>query len=285
MIKFKKTISILLEDESTTGIRYAAIPTWTGKAISCPRTKIRTLTDMSESKTPGVYFLFGIDEKSGQKAVYIGEAENVSKRLPDHIANKDFWNEVILLTDIDSNLTKSHVKYLESKLINLAKDSGRYTIINDNTSQSPILQRGGEALMDDYIKNFILLLGVLGHKTLEPLLSDEFENDNNQTELYLKIKEINANAYRTNEGIVVLTGSYASKDVNDSLSNGYKNMREQLFIDEILKETTNGIEFTKDQLFKSSSQAASIIVGYPINGRITWKTIDGTPLKDIEETN
>ena len=116
-MKIGKTIRIYLNDGTVTGIRHAEIVNWTGQAISSPRTKIKMLSDWEESRKPGVYFLFGIDEESGQDAVYIGEAENVFERLQHHIANKDFWNEVIFFTNKDENLTKSHVKYLESGLI------------------------------------------------------------------------------------------------------------------------------------------------------------------------
>ena len=127
-----KTIRIYLADGSVSGIRHAEIVNWTGQAVSSPRTKNKSLVDWDESKKPGVYFLFGIDEESGRDAVYIGEAENVFDRLQNHIANKDFWNEVIFFTNKDENLTKSHVKYLESRLIKLVKGLGRYVVLNGN---------------------------------------------------------------------------------------------------------------------------------------------------------
>ena len=127
-----KTIRIYLDDGSVSGIRHAEIVNWTGQAISSPRTQIKSLSAWEESKKPGVYFLFGVDEESGQDAVYIGEAENVFDRLQNHIANKDFWNEVVFFTSKDENLTKSHVKYLESRLVQVAKISGRYVILNGN---------------------------------------------------------------------------------------------------------------------------------------------------------
>lgn len=36
--------------------------------------------------------------------------------------------------------------------------------------------------------------------------------------------------------------------------------------------------------FGSPSTAAAIILGYPINGRTTWKNSTGKTLKQIEET-
>lgn len=291
-----KTIRIYLADGSVSGIRHAEIVNWTGQAVSSPRTKNKSLVDWDESKKPGVYFLFGIDEESGRDAVYIGEAENVFDRLQNHIANKDFWNEVIFFTNKDENLTKSHVKYLESRLIKLVKGLGRYVVLNGNESQLPSLPRGDRDAMEEFLGNLKILLGTLGYKALEPLMKDTTSDllydqdisanqaqEENQIELNLNVKNLQAKAYLTNEGIVVSRGSQVSKDSKESLSPGYKKLREQLIKNGVIAMAANGYEFIDNQLFKSPSQAAAVIVGYPMNGRIYWKTNDGITLKQLEE--
>lgn len=292
-----KTIRIYLDDGSVSGIRHAEIVNWTGQAVSSPRAKIKSLVEWEESKKPGAYFLFGVDEESGRDAVYIGEAENVFERLSHHLANKDFWNEVVFFTSKDENLTKSHVKYLESRLVHLAKTAGRYVVLNGNEPQLPVLPRGDRDAMEEYILNLKILLGVVGHKALESIggsklnsvVTKSYEEtpdlEDVALELFLKVKDISAKAHLTNEGIVVLTSSQASKEVQDSLSAGYKRNREQLIENGILTEASDGYVFTKDQLFKSPSQAAAIIVGYAINGRQSWKTASGISLKKVEDSN
>jgi len=292
-----KTIRIYLDDGSVSGIRHAEIVNWTGQAVSSPRSKIKEIALWEESKKPGVYFLFGVDEESGEDAVYIGEAENVFERLQNHLANKDFWNEVVFFTSKDENLTKSHVKYLESRIVHRAKQSARYVVLNGNEPQLPVLPRGDRDAMEEFVANLKILLGVVGYKTLESIVKrkpqiiteqvhqkDESENTD-ILELLLKVKGINAQAYLTDEGIVVLADSHASKNIKDSLSTGYKKRREQLIQNGILIEDNNEYVFTKNQLFKSPSQAAAIIVGYSINGRHHWQTRNGETLKSIEEPN
>lgn len=292
-----KTIRIYLDDGSVSGIRHAEIVNWTGQAVSSPRSKIKELATWVESKKPGVYFLFGVDEESGEDAVYIGEAENVFDRLQNHLANKDFWNEVVFFTSKDENLTKSHVKYLESRLVLLAKFAARHVVLNGNEPQLPVLPRGDRDAMDEFGANLKILLGVVGHKTLEsiekrkPEIGTEQKTEPAETtntdnlELLLKVKGIVAQAQLTDEGIVVLATSTASKIVKESLSSGYKKLREQLIQNGTLEETSAGYVFAKNQLFKSPSQAAAIIVGYSINGRHHWQTKNGVTLKSIEEEN
>jgi len=292
-----KSIRIYLDDGSVSGIRHAEIVNWTGQAISSPRSKIKSLKSWEESKKPGVYFLFGVDEESGEDAVYIGEAENVYDRLQNHLADKDFWNEVVFFTNKDENLTKSHVKYLESRLVQLAKVAARYVVLNGNEPRLPVLPRGDRDAMDEFVSNLKILLGVVGYKTLEGITENksiEFkelesietsQSVANALPLYLKVKSINAEAYVTDEGIVVLANSHTSNEVKDSLSTGYKKLREQFIQNGILIKSNNGYVFTKNHLFKSPSQAAAIIVGYSINGRHHWQTSNGVTLKSIEESN
>jgi len=291
-----RSIRIFLDDGSVSGIRHAEIVNWTGQAVSSPRSKIKLLTSWEESQKPGIYFLFGVDEKSGEDAVYIGEAENVFDRLQSHLVKKDFWNEVVFFTSKDENLTKSHVKYLESRLVQLAKMCARYVVLNGNEPQLPVLPRGDRDAMEEFVSNLKILLGVVGYKTLESFETQktEFvsEQNNNPSaiafeenlRLFLKSKGISARAHLTDEGIVVLSGSQVSGKVADSLSKGNKKLREKLIENRVLGKTNGVYSFVKNQLFKSPSQAAAIIVGYSVNGRECWKTSSGKTLKSIEES-
>lgn len=285
-----RTIRIYLNDGSISGIKHAEIINWTGQAISAPRNEIKELNEWEESKKPGVYFLFGVDEETGEPAAYIGEAENVYDRLINHLANKDFWNEVVFFTSKDNNLTKSHVKYLESRLISEAKKVDRYILQNGTAPQLPTLPRGDKDSMEEFILNLKTLIGVIGHRILENLIVNKYENNEKtdqsedlNEELYLSIKGINAKAIISNEGIIVLKDSYATLVNQSSLSNGYIKTKQKLFETGILKEEEKYSKFTKDHLFASPSQAAAIIVGSAINGRAVWKNIKGTTLKEIEE--
>ena len=292
-----KAIRIHLVDGSVSGIRHAEIVNWTGQAVSCPRSKIKALSSWEESKKPGVYFLFGVDENSGEDAVYIGEAGNIFNRLQNHIANKDFWNEVVFFTSKDKNLNARYIKYLESRIVKLTKLCGRDVVLNGNDPQLPESSRSDRDAIDEFLANLKILLGVLGHKTLECIYqrktntnpeqeSHTSEEENTDVlDLFLKVKGINAQAHLTDEGIVVLATSRTSREVKDSLSAGYKRIREQLIQNGTLDKTSNGYVFTKNQLFKSPSQAAAIIVGYSINGRHNWQTKNGITLKSIEELN
>ena len=63
--------------------------------------------------------LIGSDPDTGNPALHIGQAEEVGKRVKNHI-DKEFWSHVHVFVSKDENLTKSHVRYLEGKRIEKA---------------------------------------------------------------------------------------------------------------------------------------------------------------------
>lgn len=299
-----KSIRLYLKDGTVTGIKFGEVLMTTIQSISCPRSRVSELAAYPEAKRPGIYFLFGYDEVTNEAKAYIGEAENVLYRLQDHIANKEFWNEVILFISKDENLTKGHVRYLESRSIQMAIRSNRYIIDNSNQSQLAALPPADRDAMEEFLIYQKLLLGVLGHKLLEELIittpnpiqqvltfiPPPGENDTPVTvadtvqyeELFLSIGGINATAYNTDEGIVVKKGSQANTNIAQSLSTGYRAMREELIQNGILKLEGNKYIFQYDHLFSTATPAAQIVVGYSINGRDCWKDKNGRSLKTIE---
>ena len=172
-MQFGKSIRIYLKDGIVTGVKFGEVVNQTIQCISCPRLRVSELNLYPESKRPGVYFLFGQDEETDEPKVYIVEAENVYDRLQNHVANKDFWNEVIFFVSKDDNLTKSHVKYLESRLIQTALVIKRYKIENFNQSQLSSLPLADRDAMEEFLTYIKLLIGVFGHKILEEVIRNE----------------------------------------------------------------------------------------------------------------
>jgi Domain of unknown function (DUF4357) len=302
-----KQIRIYLADGGSTGIRHAEITNWSGQALACPRSRFQELREWNEVKRPGVYFLFGQDEQTGESAVYIGEAEVVVERLASHINGKDFWNELVAFTSKDDNLTKGHIRYLESRLIYETSACGRYLVKNSTQPQVPVLPRGDRDAMEEYIESVKALLGVLGHRLLEPLLEvrqllshvvlhptikqkSEPSNQDDATtvavsghKLYLSTKDLEATAMQTDEGLVVLKDSDAALDVMQSLPVSQRELRKKLMQQGVLVANGSNLKFAKDYLFNSPSQAAGIVVGYSINGRFAWKLSDGITTYSMNE--
>lgn len=119
-----RSVRIYLVDGSATGLITAEIVNWTGHLLVGPRTRLDAALKREELKRTGVYILYGDSGETELPLVYVGEGDDISKRLYSHTRDetKDYWERFIAVTSKDLNLTKAHVKYLESRLIALLKD-------------------------------------------------------------------------------------------------------------------------------------------------------------------
>lgn len=108
-----KEITIFLIDGNPDGMLTCKLSNWTGKAVKLPRPLLKDSAKLLELNKTGVYFLFGRDEVNPDAtAVYIGEAEEVYKRLVQQ-QKMDFWTEAVIFISKDDNLNKAHIKFLE----------------------------------------------------------------------------------------------------------------------------------------------------------------------------
>src|SRR5690554_4954919 len=276
------TISLYLVNSDPSGIVCAYLSNWTGQAIKIPRNLLEEAKRRQEVDRIGVYLLFGWDvEKPEDKVVYIGEADNIYKRLVQHAKDeaKSFWTEAIAFSSKDDNLTKGHIKYLEYKLIKTAKQNNTYEMFNKNDATESPLPEMAISDMETYFDNMKIVLPLLGHNLLS-LHSESLKRHNIE---YYKLESgrIKATGYQTNNGFVVLKRSQISEGVSPSLADGYKNLRSSLIEKNIISEEQ--LNFENDYEFSSPSAAAAILVGYPINGRTCWKDAKGRSLKENEE--
>lgn len=291
-----KSIRIYLPESSVTGIRYAEIVNRTGQAIACPRTRVGGLDDWPETRKPGVYFLFEARLGDAKPAVYIGESENVSDRVLTHDRNKDFWSEVVIFTSKDENLTKSHVKYLESNLERLARFADRYELENGNTPTQSSLPRSERDAMDEMTDDIRLVLGTLGYPVLEPLVQRSgavrdggasadtgLSRNSSIVDLVFKVHSLVAYGVPTDEGFVLKKGSMVAKVDSDSAARKIVKLKEQLVNDQRLVDKGDHYVLTEDLLMSSPSYAAVLVAGTARSGPQSWFDAAGKSLKAIED--
>mgnify|MGYP000377387940 CR=1 FL=1 len=270
------TIKLFLVHGSPSGLRTAELSNWSGKAIAAPRTEISDLLKREELDSPGIYLLTGVDPESGDRAIYIGESENVSKRLKGH-ASKDVWNSVTVFVSKDENLTKAHIRYLEGVLIEKVSANGSSIVMNSASSGAK-LPEPDAAEMDVFLEKCLQLLPVLGVADFNEKIDQSSESSEL---LYCKIKGLVATGKRTANGFIVFAGSQAVMAHRPSAKR-MKSKREQLIEKGLLEQKENYLVFTKDVEFGSPSTAGSVVRGGNTNGLTNWKNIGGIPLKEIE---
>ena len=275
------TIKIYLPHGDPKRLRTGEISNWSGKAVAGPRTELDQLLKREEATNFGIYLLTGIDPISGGPAVYIGEAESIQSRLKQHI-EKDFWNHVVYFTSKDENLTKSHIRYLEGRVIELAKLAGRASLTNSQATTSK-LPESDRADMEIFLEKIEQLLPALGVEVLVPIAAAPQSKEEARL-LFCEISGLKATGHLTPNGIVVLAGSQAAAKLRPSAKDypWVTNAREQLMNDGILATEDGYLVFEKNQEFSSPSAAAAVIHGGTANGRTAWKDSAGITLKQLE---
>lgn len=277
LLNLGKTIKLYLVEGVPTGILTAEIMNWTGKFLVVPRAQLFKLAARNDAKRTGIYFLIGADmENPHRDRVYIGESDDVFGRLTVHEKDekKDFWTRTALVTSKDENLTKSHTLYLESRLIKIATEAGR-AILDNGTMPEKYLPESEVSDMEYFLAQVQLVLPVLGFSFLQPkpVIEDTAEYSDQSPELVLKMASTHARAREINGEFIVLSGSLARKQHVESISKGYRTIREELIAEGKLAGNADGdhYKFTEDVPFGSPSAAACAVLGMGINGRTSWK--------------
>ncbi|MDQ6758269.1 MAG: GIY-YIG nuclease family protein [Acidobacteriota bacterium] len=276
------TIKLFLPRGDAKSLRTAEISNWTGKAIAAPRTELNELLSREELDKAGVYILLGTDPLTNAPRAYIGEAEIIRDRLKQHKA-KEFWVSAIVFVSKDENLTKAHVRYLESRLLSEAGTISRFTLEQNQAGGSRLPESDRED-MEVFLERVRQLLPVLGSDILAPIAQSTAKSQPGGI-LFCRIKGAEGRGQRTANGFVVFQGSTAVMDERPS-AESYPYVtaqRKQLISDGTLTRNEGFFLFTRDSEFTSPSAAAVVIHGGSANGLTAWKSMDGRSLKQLDE--
>ncbi|NNN15938.1 MAG: GIY-YIG nuclease family protein [Acidimicrobiaceae bacterium] len=289
-----KSIRLFLADGTPGALLTAEIMNWTGHVVAAPRSDLAALLKRPEASRTGIYILLGDDPNSlGGTIAYVGEADDVSKRLyqharPEDQGGKDFWDRAIVLTSKDTNLTKAYARYLESRLITLAQQANRSVLVNGTAPPPLPLPEADISDMEYFISQAKIVLPVLGVNLLRSAATTPVPEQLGSSmamsvavqspifELTLKKSGIAATAKEIDGEFTVFEGSTARSDWHGA-DHGYRRLREKLEEDGTLALSGDDSfrRFTRNQVLASPSAAAAVAAGRSANGRVEWK-LQGT---------
>lgn len=130
---------------------------WSGKLfrITCEQAKNGLLTEPTLNR-PGVCLLYNPQKK--KITVFIGESEDVLKRLKRLLSPPSRWKEAIIFISKDDLLNKADVKFLKYHLYSMVEKSHRYTCRNKVRPGEPSLTKTEKADLKEsltYIEKLI----------------------------------------------------------------------------------------------------------------------------------
>lgn len=277
-MNYGKSIEIFLVNGNAESLITAEVSNWNGKGIKIPRLELPACTREDVRRT-GVYFLF-CQEDDGTDSVYIGEAENVYDRLQQHLRDYQsgkelyYWNTVVMF--VGQDLNKALIRYLENRLVEIARECGKYKILTKNTYRNTVLKESQIAAMEEFIDNIRILMNTLGYRVL--VSTPKAESDTKY--LYCTGNDAKGKGFVSTGGFTVVKGSKISDHVVPSFerqTKSYYNLRKQL---EENGTIVDGI-FVSDYEFSAPSAAAAVLYGRNANGKSEWKTEEGVGLRNF----
>lgn len=128
-----KIISTILYNDTVDGTKLVTMDNCVCQLYSITRDDDQFANHSNSLKIPALYIL--INKKI--KKAYIGETDDFSKRIKDHLAKKDFWQEVLVFTANNNSLTKTEVLYLEALSYKEAATADTYDLSENSQTPTP----------------------------------------------------------------------------------------------------------------------------------------------------
>jgi len=274
-----KTIQIFLPTGEPRAIRVAELTTRIVQAVLIPRSDLAEAKKRGELDHVAIYMLFGELEEQAKPIVYIGQTEDVRKRLDSHNSTKDFWRTAVLGISKTHSFTQVHIRYLEWYCIEKAKEVGRFALNNDQIPSKPFVTEPIEADLLDAFETLRTLVSTLGFPVFEPIVKQKSSGH-----FFLKGKDAEATGELVEDGFVVHEGATARIEIVRSALQTVSSMRSKLIESDVLIEQNGDLKFTQDYLFNTPSGAAAVVLGRTANGWIEWKDKNGNSLNDVKRT-
>ncbi|MCC5876742.1 MAG: GIY-YIG nuclease family protein [Candidatus Sumerlaeia bacterium] len=273
------TIKIFFPKGNPDGLKTVEKPNWTGLGVICPKALFPEEKKLDYFANPGVYVLTSSPSDSSASRIYIGEADKIVSRLEGHYRHKHFWTQGIFFVSMDKRLNKAHVKYLESKLIEIAKKINRCSLQNKEAPKPPNLSAPEIADMQNFLHEMLNIFPVLGINAFkEPERGVSIVGT-----LKLSSKGVIAMGEETGEGFTVYMGSQLVREDTPAIPEKVKIIRQELLTNGVIVDRESAYEFTQDFSFTSPSLASSVILARASSGLKNWRNEKGQTLGEIHE--
>ena len=155
-----RSLELYFVDGVPDGILTAEVFGWTGHVLRIPRLQLAEGLKRKEAQHTGAYILLG--EQGDRPRAYVGEAERVATRIKDHDTGKDWWREALILTTSADHLHKAHVRYLEARLVQIARAAMQGDLDNGTDLLPASLTEAQQSNMEEFLDTLQMVLPALG---------------------------------------------------------------------------------------------------------------------------
>jgi hypothetical protein len=197
-----------------------------------------------------------------------------------------FFEKVTVFVNKDENLTKSHVRYLENRLIDIASNN-KTSLKNANKGAETSLPEADISDMESLIDHLRILLPVLGLHFLQEQpqslinqTNESVKNDTTIFEISFPKYGTKATAYEDDGQFIVEAGSLIRNLAHESCSklkgtnNFLKRFHQQYKRCSPIENEPYLLKLDKSTSFKGPTAAACFVSGTTNSGVYWWKVKD-----------
>lgn len=268
-----RTVTLHLVNGTPDGIRIATDTDWIGEILMAPRTLIAEALERPEAKRTGIYILTG--EKQGKPVAYIGESRKIGQRIKNHDQKKDWWTEMILA--VSPRFNTAHAQYLESRLMEIAKEVNQVKLENENQPSVVELSEPEEATAKSFLTRLQTVLPVLCVDMFTRRKNVVIPTEDVPTfEMINKSRDLAATAKLVDGRFVVEKGSDAHPawDNEREQHSSYARLHAHLKAGGVLRKRGGKYYFSQNYAFSAPSAAAAVVNGRATAGTLRWKKTD-----------
>lgn len=155
----------LVVGELPNGVVKAHDLNWSGEALIFSKSKIESALKGDTLDVSGVYILSGFLMANGdrpEEVIYIGSGDSVRDRIQSHNNKKLFWRTAIVFYRPVQELHLGNIRYIESRLIQLALSAKAVLLDNINSPKPPTMPDGAKEESEAFVDRCVLYLRALG---------------------------------------------------------------------------------------------------------------------------
>jgi hypothetical protein len=111
-------ITIFIPYGNPEGTKILSQMNWPGKCIAFPRNEWLEIKNRPEISKSGIYILIGHSENeiNDLPTIYIGQTQQLIKRIASHYDKKDFWDWCYVFVNSGHTLNSSHFVLVQREL-------------------------------------------------------------------------------------------------------------------------------------------------------------------------
>lgn len=162
------SIEIFVPDGNSNGLKVVSQRNWTGVVLEFPRAEWKETRTRDEFSQTGLYILTGYyDDDNDLPVLYIGQTDELRKRIEQHDKSKDFWDRCVVFVSSNNFLNRAHVTWLEWALYSRAARLNRCKLDNNQVPQQPSLSPSEKAEMEVFKNQIYQVLPLIGVHSFE----------------------------------------------------------------------------------------------------------------------